>query len=89
MVPHLTPFVKHVLRERYSPGAVLQRGQHGLKDLMSIVTGLPKDLARLLKEARRGRVRIDLDLKRLDSFGKVFRQDVVTTGQVTYSSADF
>lgn len=87
MVPHLTPFVKHVLRERYSPAAVAKRGQHGLKDLMSIVTGLPKDLARLLKEARRGRVRIDLDLKRLDHFGKVLDRSVsrLTLGIMTAS----
>lgn len=87
MVPHLTPFVKHVLRERYSPGAVLKRGQHGLKDLMSIVTGLPKDLAKLLKEARRGRVRIDLDLKRLDHFGQVLDRSVsrLTLGIMTAS----
>jgi ubiquinone biosynthesis protein len=30
---------------------------------------LPRDLVRLLRQARRGRLRIDLDLKRLDSFG--------------------
>jgi ubiquinone biosynthesis protein len=79
--------VKHVLRERYSPGAVLKRGQHGLKDLMSIVTGLPKDLAKLLKEARRGRVRIDLDLKRLDHFGQVLDRSVsrLTLGIMTAS----
>ncbi len=87
MVPHLTPFVKHVLRERYSPAAVLKRGQHGLKDMLSIVTEVPRDLARLLKEARRGRVKIDLDLKRLDRFGQVLDRSVsrLTLGIMTAS----
>ena len=30
---------------------------------------MPRDLARLIKDARHGRMRVDLDLKRLDSFG--------------------
>jgi ubiquinone biosynthesis protein len=69
MAMHLTPFVKHVLHQRYSPAAIFKRTHHGAKDLLSIFTGLPRDISRLLKEARRGRVKIDLDLKRLDHFG--------------------
>jgi ubiquinone biosynthesis protein len=34
-----------------------------------VAAACPRDLARLLREARRGKTRIDLDLKRLDSFG--------------------
>jgi ubiquinone biosynthesis protein len=30
---------------------------------------VPRDLARLVKDARLGRMRVDLDLKRLDRFG--------------------
>jgi ubiquinone biosynthesis protein len=30
---------------------------------------MPRDLARLVKDARHGRLRVDLDLKRLDTFG--------------------
>lgn len=69
MVDHLTPFVRKVITDRYTPAALLKRGRHGVRDLLSIVTGLPRDLARLLREARRGKMKIDLDLKRLDHFG--------------------
>ncbi|TCV90356.1 ABC1 kinase family protein [Sulfurirhabdus autotrophica] len=69
MLEHLTPFVRSVITERYKPAALLKRGQHGLKDLMEIATALPRDLAKLLREARRGKLKIDLDLKRLDHFG--------------------
>jgi ubiquinone biosynthesis protein len=87
LVTRLTPFVKHVLSERYSPSAVLKRGQHGIKDLMSIFTGLPRDLSRLIKEARRGRVKIDLDLKRLERFGNVIDRSAsrLTLGIMTAS----
>ena len=69
MIEHLTPFVRGVITERYMPAALIKRGKHGMREMMSIVSGLPRDLARLLREARRGKIRIDLDLKRLDHFG--------------------
>lgn len=69
MVDHLGPFVRQVITDRYSPEGLQRRAKQHIKDLYSLVTGLPRDVARLLKEARRGRFKIDLDLKRLDHFG--------------------
>ena len=69
MSMHTAPFVKEVLRLRYSPDAVIKRGAHGVKDMLSVLTGLPRDLAKFFKELRRGRVRIDIDVKRLERFG--------------------
>jgi len=70
MGAHAEPFVKEVLRLRYSPDAVMKRGAHNVKDMFSVLTGLPRDLAKFFKELRRGRVRIDIDVKRLDRFGQ-------------------
>jgi len=69
MVDHLTPFVRGVIAERYQPAALIKRGRKSLKEAFEVVSGLPRDMAKLLREARRGRLRIDLDLKRLDQFG--------------------
>ncbi|MCB6184464.1 ubiquinone biosynthesis protein UbiB [Leeia sp. TBRC 13508] len=69
MVEHLTPFVKQVIIARYKPEALWQKGKHGLKEVAGLLSGLPKDIAKLVKEIRRGNVKIDLDLKRLDHFG--------------------
>jgi ubiquinone biosynthesis protein len=69
MVDHLTPFVQRVLEARYTPQALAKRARHGLKEMADVLFGLPRDLARLFRQARRGRLRIDLDLKRLDHFG--------------------
>ncbi|OIQ83852.1 putative protein kinase UbiB [mine drainage metagenome] len=69
IVRHLTPFVKKVIVDRYRPGALLKRGRHNLMSVMDVATALPRDVSRLLREIRRGRVKIDLDLKRLDHFG--------------------
>ncbi len=87
MVEHIEPFVRRVITERYMPEALLKRGKRNLHDMLSIVTGLPRDVARLIKEARRGRFKIDLDLKRLDRFSQQIDRSVnrLTLGILTAS----
>ena len=69
IVHHLTPFVKKVIVDRYLPASLLKRGRRNLANVMDVASALPRDVSRLLREIRRGRVKIDLDLKRLDHFG--------------------
>ncbi len=69
IVEHLKAPLRQALLERYRPAAVLQRGRAGLAGIVNLIGSVPRDIARLLRDARRGKVRIDLDLKRLDHFG--------------------
>ena len=69
IVQHLSPLVKRALAERYQPRELVRRGRAALDEFFNVAASVPRDLARLLREARRGKTRIDLDLKRLDSFG--------------------
>ncbi len=87
MIDHLSPFVEKVLELRYSPQALSKRARHGLKELADVLFGLPRDVARLFRQARRGRMRIDLDLKRLDHFGLQLNQAAnrLTMGVLTAS----
>ena len=87
MVDHLEPFVLGVIEARYSPDAIYRRVRHGFKELGGVLSGLPKDITRLLRQARRGRMRIDLDLKRLDSFGQQLNDAAnrLTVGVLTAS----
>lgn len=87
IINHLAPLVRSALRERYHPRALARRGRGALGEFFDMVTGVPRDLARLLREARRGKTRIDLDLKRLDSFGRQLDRtlDRVTVGIMTAS----
>ena len=87
MVDHLTPFVRRVIEARYSPEALARRTRRGLKEMAEIVVGLPRDVARLFRMARRGRLRVDLDLKRLDHFGLQLNQAAnrLTMGVLTAS----
>jgi ubiquinone biosynthesis protein len=69
LIERVKPFLDRAMRERYQPTEAAQRAQETLSDFFGLVTSVPRDFARLLKDARHGRMRVDLDLKRLDSFG--------------------
>jgi ubiquinone biosynthesis protein len=69
LIERVKPFLDRAMRERYQPAEAARRAQETLSDFLGLVTSMPRDLARLVKDARHGRMRVDLDLKRLDSFG--------------------
>lgn len=69
LMDRLKPLLDQAVSERYHPASALRRGQETLGNYVGLVASVPRDLARLVKDARRGRLRVDLDLKRLDSFG--------------------
>ena len=69
LIERVKPFLDRAMRERYQPAEAARRAQVTLSDFFGLVMSMPRDLARLVKDARHGRMRVDLDLKRLDSFG--------------------
>ncbi len=87
IVDHLTPLLREALGERYRPAELLRRGKTSVNDFVNVIGSVPRDLARLLREARRGKTRIDLDMKRLDTFGKQLDRtlDRTTVGVMTAS----
>lgn len=70
MIDHITPFVERIIRDRYTPQALFARGRRSLREALEVIADLPRDFSRLIREARHGRLKIDLDLKRLDHFGQ-------------------
>ena len=87
LVDRLKPFVDRALAARYAPAEVGRRGGASLGQFIGLLGSMPRELARLLKDARRGRLRIDLDLKRLDNFGRRLDStiDRITIGIMTAS----
>jgi ubiquinone biosynthesis protein len=87
LADRLKPFVERALAARYAPVEMGRRGGAGIGQFLDLMRAMPRDLARLLKDARRGRLRVDLDLKRLDSFvGKLDRTiNRITIGIMTAS----
>jgi len=84
---HLNAWLRRALRRRYQPGEIMRRGRIAVSEFFGVIGGVPRDLARLLREARRGRMRVDLDLKRLDTFGRQLDRtlDRATVGILTAS----
>jgi ubiquinone biosynthesis protein len=76
VIEHLGPLVRRALRERYRPDQLVRRGRSAFEEFLSGVGSVPRDVSRLLRDARRGKARIDLDLRRLDSFGQQLDETV-------------
>ncbi len=87
LIDHLKPLLERVAQERYQPAELLERGKQSAGQLYNLITSVPADFARIIKEARRGRMRVDLDMKRLDSFGRQLDDaiDRITVGIMTAS----
>ncbi len=69
MIDHVTPFVERIIHQRYTPQALWERGRKSVRETLEVLADVPRDVRNLLRDMRRGRVKIDLDLKRLDHFG--------------------
>ena len=87
IIEHLAPLLSQVLRERYHPDAIVKRGRSAFEEFVNVVGSVPRDIARLTRDARRGKARIDLDIRRLDNFGDQLDRtlDRVTVGIMTAS----
>jgi ubiquinone biosynthesis protein len=87
VVDHLIPLLRRARMDRYQPEALLTRGRNAVTNFLEVVGSVPRDLSRLLRDARRGKTRIDLDLKRLDQFGTGLDRtiDRATVGILTAS----
>lgn len=69
MAGQALPVLERAMREHYAPQAVLQRGWAATRELLSLVGDLPRDLSRLLKAARAGRLEIHLEVAQVRRVG--------------------
>jgi ubiquinone biosynthesis protein len=87
VLDHLAPLLRKAIAKRYRPAGLLRRGRQTMGQFVDLLSSIPRDLGRLLRDARRGKTRIDLDIKRLDSFGKQLDRSIdrATMGIMTAS----
>ncbi len=85
LVDQLTPFVRELIKARYHPKAIARKGKQSLLDGITMLAGLPHDMVRMARDVRQGKFRINLDLVRLDSFGRQIDKSAnrLTMGIVT------
>ena len=64
------PYVERVLLDRWSPRALARRGRRGLLDALDLAGDMPRELRRLLRAARRGRLHMQMEVTTLKAFGE-------------------
>ncbi len=69
MAGEALPLLRELLQARYAPAALLRRGVGSARELVTLLAGLPQDLSRLLRAARKGRLDIHIDLLNLKRVG--------------------
>jgi len=85
LIAEARPFVRHAMIMRYTPGEVAKRGWHGLSGMVDLLTGLPRDLRRLVRAARGGSLRLHIQVEELEHFGERLDSAVsrLTIGMIT------
>lgn len=85
MVASATPFLKKAIFARYKPEAIAKRGLQNLSSMLDIFGSLPQDLRRLLRAAKRGALQVNIDITRLEKFGKQLDKSAsrITVGLIT------
>lgn len=63
------PFLQRALIAHHSPEALARRGWRSAVSALDLITGLPQDLRRLLRSARRGKFQVQVDVVPLKQFG--------------------
>ena len=69
MASEALPMLRQVLRARYKPRAIGQRAWATLRDAFAMAERLPHDLSRALRNIRRGRMQLHIDLAHLKRVG--------------------
>jgi ubiquinone biosynthesis protein len=69
MATEALPLLRQVLRARYRPKALAQRGWTALRRTLQVAGQLPHDLSRLLRRARQGRVQVAIEIAHLRRTG--------------------
>ncbi|MDO9030678.1 MAG: AarF/UbiB family protein [Hydrogenophaga sp.] len=69
MTSEALPMLKRVVRARYEPKVVAHRAWQTLRRTLAVAEQLPHDVSRLLRNARRGRVHVGIELAHLKRVG--------------------
>lgn len=69
MTAEALPMLRQVIRARYTPKEVASRAWQTLRRTLAVAEQLPHDVSRLLRNARRGRVHVGIELHHLRRVG--------------------
>jgi ubiquinone biosynthesis protein len=68
MVAVAEPFLQKQMLRRYAPDRLVRRAKDGAAEGLDLVTGLPRDLKKLLQMAQRGQLRLGVDVIQMEHY---------------------
>ncbi|NDR58558.1 ABC1 kinase family protein [Aliiruegeria sabulilitoris] len=68
MVEAARPFLRRQMLRRYAPDRLARKAREGAAEGLDLVTGLPKDLKKLLQMAQRGQIRLGIDVVQMEHY---------------------
>ncbi|MFT7667761.1 MAG: ubiquinone biosynthesis protein [Planctomycetota bacterium] len=79
---HIEPIARRMMREMASPRRIVARNW---RDVRRLAVSLPRDIRKVIQRLRRTGFKIELDLKRLDDFGRQLDRSAnrITVGLIT------
>jgi ubiquinone biosynthesis protein len=66
----IAPFLRRLTLSRYGPSRLLREGGRALVDLTGLLSTLPRQLRRLMRSARGGKVRFHVEVEGLEAFSQ-------------------
>ena len=69
MAGEAMPLLEQALHTRYTPAAIIKLGWQAAGEALALIADLPRDISRLLRAARRGRLEIHIDITHLKRVG--------------------
>jgi ubiquinone biosynthesis protein len=69
MAGEALPLLRAEMLARYTPSSVVKRGWRATSEMFGLIAGLPHDLSRLIRAARRGKLDIHIDVLHLKHVG--------------------
>jgi ubiquinone biosynthesis protein len=69
MAAEAQPVLAEAMRAHYAPDVVLRRAWGSVRESLSMLSGVPKDLSRVLRAIRRGRLDVHIDVLHLRHVG--------------------
>ena len=74
MAEEALPLLRKVMRARYQPKVMARRAWGNLRRMLALIEQLPHDVSRLLRNARRGKLNIHLEIAHLKRTGDLLNQ---------------
>ncbi|RYH08687.1 AarF/ABC1/UbiB kinase family protein [Tropicimonas sp. IMCC6043] len=68
MVAVAEPFLHRQMLGRYAPDRLARKAREGAAEGVELITGLPRDLRKLLQMAQRGRLRLGVDVVQMEHY---------------------